>query len=181
MNTRQLLVWKVYTWGTATTWRGPFYNGQGREQSTEQLACGKGTMVHLPEWGKRQEQGCESDMMGKYTRCGSFQGWQLSWWWLVGKCDISRRVRKGWFKRVQKVGYWVMVDFGGLLLCWPCVLCSSKSGKIEYLLIQWELSHALRGWTRVNWASESESGLIMRVCWVLWAWWLKNRVTTPLA
>ena len=124
-------------------------------------------MVHLPELGKRQEQGCESDMMGKYTRCGSFQGWQLSWWGLVGKCEISRRV-----------GNWLMVDFGGLLLCWPCVLCSSKSGKIEYLLIQWELSYAVRRWPRVNWASESESELIMMVCWVLWNWWLKNRVTT---
>jgi len=53
---------------------GAFYNGQGKEQSTEKLACGKGKMVHLPELGKRQEQGCESVMMRKDTRCGSFQG-----------------------------------------------------------------------------------------------------------
>lgn len=47
--------------------------------------------------------------------------------------------------RFLRVGYLLKADFGVLLLCWPSVLFPPKIENVEYLQIQWELSHGLKG------------------------------------
>ncbi|KNZ58215.1 hypothetical protein VP01_1974g5 [Puccinia sorghi] len=61
----------------------------------------------------------------------------------------------------ERVGTYCGLIFGGLLLRWPFVLLSLKIEKVEYLLIQWELSHDLRGLPGVSLAPDSDSEIIL--------------------